>query len=96
MTERNSDPDHPFAHDPVRKESDTAAYERHPIETEPGATERPVDDRGGFRDTAPNPHDEGGSAKTAAETTGAAAGMFLPAIIIAIVAIVIILYFVLR
>lgn len=94
----NRDPDHPFAPDPVRKESDTFAYERHPVETEPGATERPVDDRGGFRDTAPNPHDEQGATKTATKTTGAfmLAGAMWPAVIILIIAIVVILYFVLR
>jgi hypothetical protein len=78
--------DHPFDPEPVRKDSGTAAAGR----------ELPPDDRGGFRDTAPNPHDEEGAPQTAARTTAAITGMFLPAVIVAIVAIVIILYFVLR
>lgn len=87
MTDRNPDRSsrRPAGREPV-------------IETEPGATERPVDDRGGFHDTAPNPHDEKGTTKTASQAGGAflLAGGMLPAAIIAIVAIVIILYFVLR
>ncbi len=67
------------------------------IETEPGATERPADDRGGFHDTAPNPHDEQGAAKTASQASGAfmLAGGMWPALILLIIAIALILYFVL-
>jgi hypothetical protein len=84
MTDRNPDrPDRPVPADAERRENIVKPAVR-------------IDDRGGFRDTAPNPHDEEGAAKTAAQTTGAMAGMMLPAVIVAIVAIVIILYFVLR
>jgi hypothetical protein len=47
------------------------------------------------QDNPPNPHDEEGSMETAARAGGAMTGMFLPAVIVAIVAIVVILYFVL-
>ncbi len=59
---------------------------------------QPVDDRGGFHDTAPNPHDEQGAAKTAGQAGGAfmLAGAMWPALILLIIAIAIILYFVLR
>jgi hypothetical protein len=77
--------DQPYDPEPVRKESDTVV--------DSGA--KPVDDRGGFRDTAPNPHDERGAEQTAARATGAITGMFFPVVILAIIAIVVILFFVL-
>jgi hypothetical protein len=73
----------PYAPEPVRKESDTSV--------EGGL--KAADDRGGFRDTAPNPHDERGAEQTAARATGAITGMFFPAVILAIIAIAVILYF---
>jgi hypothetical protein len=82
-----SDPqrDSPYDPEPVRKESHTNG----------NGDASAMDDRGGFRDTAPNPHDEAGTEQTAARATGAITGMFFPVVIVAIVAIVVILYFVL-
>lgn len=77
--------DRPYDSEPVRKESDTIV----------DGDVKPLDDRGGFRDTAPNPHDEEGATKTAARATGAITGMFFPVVILAIIAIAVILYFVL-
>jgi hypothetical protein len=77
--------DQPYDPEPVSKESDTVV----------GSDAKPVDDRGGFRDTAPNPHDERGAEQTAARATGAITGMFFPVVILAIIAIVVILFFVL-
>lgn len=87
MTDRNPER-------PTRVEPDD--IEREVIDAEPIMTERHVDDRGGFHDTAPNPHDDAGTAETAARATGAMAGMFFPAVILAIIAAAVILYFVLR
>ncbi len=75
---------------PVRKETDTIVD----ADTR-GRDEGPVSDRGGFRDTAPNPHDEEGAEQTAARATGAITGMFFPVVIVAVVAIIVILFFVL-
>lgn len=68
------------------------------VEHEAAPVEQPVDDRGGFHDTAPNPHDEAGTAKTATQAGGAfmLAGALWPAVILMIIAVAIILYFVLR
>ena len=77
--------DRPYDPEPVSKESDTVVR----------GNAKAAHDRGGFRDTAPNPHDERGTGKTAARATGTMTGMFLPAVILAIIAIAIILFFVL-
>jgi hypothetical protein len=45
--------------------------------------------------TRTNPHDESGSGETAARTVGLMSGMFLPAIVLAVIALVVILLFVL-
>lgn len=71
-----------------RFNGDDTGHESNPVE-------QPADDRGGFRDTAPNPHDEAGAEQTAARAAGTITGMFFPVVIIAVVAIVVILFFVL-
>lgn len=78
-----------------------------PDDTAPEAYDRPTTARGEEhtgnpgtepferRDERTNPHGEAGAPETAARTGGLMAGMFFPVVIVAVIALIVILFFVL-